>query len=143
MIEYVLDTDVLSELRRERLDALLETRIKANYDSCAIPAPVVDELQFRICRLTAVERRRMYQLWLETLIVEFPVIPLDGLCAQWHGRERARLVEMGKAPSLYDGLIASIAVVNELVLVTHNTADFSRFSGIRLDDWMGPRSSRK
>jgi tRNA(fMet)-specific endonuclease VapC len=62
-------------------------------------------------------------------------VPLDALCAQWHGRERARLTRTGQAPSLYDGLIASIAVVNELTLVTHNTADFSRFAGVALEDW--------
>jgi hypothetical protein len=64
-----------------------------------------------------------------------PVVPLDALCAQWHGRERARLSATGNPPALYDGLIASIAVVNELVLVTHNTADFRKYAGIRLEDW--------
>src|SRR5580765_4795945 len=105
MIEYVLDTNVLSELRRERPSARLEARIDANHKACAIPAPVIDELQFGISRLAAGERRQMYQRWLEALMAQFLVIPLDALCAQWHGRERARLAEMGKVPALYDGLI--------------------------------------
>jgi len=41
-----------------------------------------------------------------------------------------------RPPSLFDGLIASIAVVNELTLVTHNTADFERFDRIVLEDWL-------
>jgi tRNA(fMet)-specific endonuclease VapC len=78
----------------------------------------------------------MYQQWLEALMAGFPIIPLDGLCAQWHGRERARLAAVGRPPALFDGLIASIAVVNELTLITHNKADFVAFAGIRLDDWL-------
>jgi tRNA(fMet)-specific endonuclease VapC len=135
MIEYVLDTNVLSELMRERPNAGLEAKLTARRTTCAIPSPVIDELQFGVSRIGTGERQKMYQAWLEALMADFPVIPLDGLCAQWHGRERARLTGIGKPPSLYDGLIASIAAVNELVLVTHNTADFEGFSGITLQDW--------
>ena len=34
-----------------------------------------------------------------------------------------------------DMLIAAIALANELTLVTHNTAEFSRVPGLLLDDW--------
>jgi tRNA(fMet)-specific endonuclease VapC len=135
MIEYLLDTNALSELMRERPNPGLETRLTRHRRSCAIPAPVIDELQFGVSRMPPGERQQMYQQWLEALMLDFPIVPLDGLCAQWHGRERARLTTLGRPPPLYDGLIASIAVVNELVLVTHNTVDFERFDGIRLQDW--------
>jgi tRNA(fMet)-specific endonuclease VapC len=135
MIEYALDTNVLSELMRERPNAALEATLTEQRKACAIPAPVIDELQFGVSRIASAERQKMYQAWLETLMADFPIIPLDGFCAQWHGRERARLTTIGKPPSLFDGLIASIAVVNELVLVTHNTTDFEGFSGIKLQDW--------
>jgi tRNA(fMet)-specific endonuclease VapC len=135
MIGYLLDTNALSELMRERPNVALEKRLRQRRQSCAIPSPVIDELQFGVSRIANDERRSMYQLWLEALIREFPIVPFDALCAQWHGRERARLWRAGMPPALYDGLIASIAVVNELTLVTHNTADFSRFAGIALEDW--------
>ena len=135
MIEYLLDTNVLSELKRESPAAGLEAKVNTRRRACAIPAPVIDELQFGISRMASTQRRGMYQSWLEALMAAFPVVPLDALCAQWHGRERARLSATGNPPALYDGLIASIAVVNELVLVTHNTADFRKFAGIRLEDW--------
>jgi tRNA(fMet)-specific endonuclease VapC len=135
MIEYVLDTNAVSELMRERPNAAFEDALTRRWSSCAVPAPAVDELQFGISRFADRERQRLYQQWLDSLIADVPIIPLDAYCAQWHGRERARLMAAGKPPSLYDGLIASIAVVNELVLVTHNTADFESFSEIRLQDW--------
>jgi predicted nucleic acid-binding protein len=107
MIEYVLDTNTVPELMRGRPNASLES-----------PA-----------------RRAVHQAWLEQLLTSLVVIPLDSMCAQCHGRERARLARTGRPPSLFDGLIASIAVVNELTLVTHNTANFERFRGIVLEDW--------
>ena len=136
MIEYLLDTNTLSALMKERPIAALERRLAQRQRACAIPAPVVDELQFGVSRITHAERRSMYQQWLESLLADFPVVPLDALCAQWHGRERARLASIGRSAPLYDGLIAAIAVVNELTLVTHDTADFSRFAGISLEDWL-------
>jgi tRNA(fMet)-specific endonuclease VapC len=135
MIEYALDTNALSELMRDRPNAALEETLARRWSSCAVPAPVIDELQFGVSRITNLERQELYQQWLEALMADIPIIPWDALCAQWHGRERARLIAAGKPPSLYDGLIASIAVVNELILVTRNRADFEAFSGIELQDW--------
>lgn len=135
MIEYVLDTNVLSELMRERPNSGLETKLARSRKSCAIPAAVIDELQFGVSRMEGGERQALYQQWLEALMADFPLIPVDGLCAQWHGRERARLSTLGRPPSLFDGLIAAVAVVNELTLVTRNTEDFERFEGIKLENW--------
>jgi predicted nucleic acid-binding protein len=33
-------------------------------------------------------------------------------------------------------MIASVALVHDLTLVTHNTADFRFIPGLRLDDWL-------
>jgi len=135
MIEYLLDTNTVSELMRGRPNAALERRLARHWRSCALPAPVVDELQYGVSRIESPTRRAIYQEWFERLLTDIAVVPLDSMCAQWHGRERARLARTGRPPPLFDGLIASIAVVNELTLLTHNTADFARFEGIALEDW--------
>ena len=35
-------------------------------------------------------------------------------------------------------VIAAVALVHNLTLVTNNTADFQQISGVRLDDWLTP-----
>jgi tRNA(fMet)-specific endonuclease VapC len=35
-------------------------------------------------------------------------------------------------------LIAAIALANQLTLVTHNTAEFSRVPGLAIEDWQIP-----
>jgi tRNA(fMet)-specific endonuclease VapC len=35
-------------------------------------------------------------------------------------------------------MIASVALVHNLTLVTHNTADFTSIPGLQLEDWLTP-----
>jgi predicted nucleic acid-binding protein len=35
-------------------------------------------------------------------------------------------------------MIASVALVHDFTLVTHNTADLRFISGLRLEDWLTP-----
>ena len=44
----------------------------------------------------------------------------------------------GIAVPVPDLMIASVALVYDLTLVTHNTADFRNIPGLRLDDWLTP-----
>lgn len=49
---------------------------------------------------------------------------------------RAALSKKGAGPiGPNDMLIAAIALANDLTLVTHNTAEFSRVPGLSLEDW--------
>lgn len=64
-----------------------------------------------------------------------PILPYDEAAADWHARERARLVAAGRTPPLLDGQIAAVAAVNDLVLVTSNVRDFRGFDGLRIEDW--------
>ena len=63
------------------------------------------------------------------------ILPYDEQAAEWHAKERARLASLGQMPSFVDGQIAAIAKVNGLVLVTRNTSDFEKFSGLKLENW--------
>lgn len=48
---------------------------------------------------------------------------------------RAELESKGMPIGPYDTFIAAIALANDLTLVTHNTSEFSRVNGLRLEDW--------
>jgi len=63
------------------------------------------------------------------------VLPCDRRAAEWHARQRARLVNEGRTPPYLDGQIAAIAAVNGLTLVTHNVTDFAAFEGLTVEDW--------
>jgi tRNA(fMet)-specific endonuclease VapC len=72
---------------------------------------------------------------LETLFADFVSFPFDGGAARIFGDIRADLARKGTPIGPYDLQIAAIALANNCVLVTHNTGEFSRISGLKLEDW--------
>jgi tRNA(fMet)-specific endonuclease VapC len=66
------------------------------------------------------------------------LLSFDDTCALELGRLRGSLLRQGIAVSPLDLMIGSIALVHNLTLVTHNTADFRNIPGLRLDDWLTP-----
>ncbi|MDP1709482.1 MAG: PIN domain-containing protein, partial [Candidatus Komeilibacteria bacterium] len=65
-------------------------------------------------------------------------LPFDGNAAREFGEIRAYLARQGTPIGPYDLQIAAIAKVHDLILVTHNTREFSRVLGLRLEDWELP-----
>jgi tRNA(fMet)-specific endonuclease VapC len=76
--------------------------------------------------------------FINDLLRDFPVLDFDLHCAERFGQTKAGLSRQGIAVPVADLMIASIALVHNLTLVTHNTADFHRVPGLRLDDWLVP-----
>lgn len=65
----------------------------------------------------------------------FASLPFDDRAAEVYGRIRAELESAGTPIGPNDMLIAAIALANNLVVVTHNTREFSRVAGLQLEDW--------
>ena len=72
---------------------------------------------------------------LARLFNQFSTLPFDELSAKIAGRIRAQLAVLGTPIGPYDFQIAAIALANNLILVTHNTGEFSRVQGLRIEDW--------
>jgi tRNA(fMet)-specific endonuclease VapC len=63
-------------------------------------------------------------------------LDFDDDCAKEFGRMRADLLRRGVGVNPLDLLIGSVALVYDLTMVTHNTADFQQIPGLRLVDWL-------
>ncbi|MGD9066393.1 MAG: hypothetical protein PVH85_10610 [Desulfobacterales bacterium] len=63
------------------------------------------------------------------------ILPYGDQAAEWHAREHARLASLGQMPAFVDDQIAAIAKVNGIILVTPNTSDFKKYSGLKLENW--------
>ena len=72
------------------------------------------------------------------LLPDVIVREFDSDCAKEFGRNRGQLLQQGISVSRVDLLIASVALVHNLTLVTHNTADYRNIPGLRLEDWLTP-----
>jgi len=65
-------------------------------------------------------------------------LPFDDAAADFHSAIRHELETKGTPIGPHDIQIAAIALLHKLVLVTHNTAEFSRVPGLQLEDWEMP-----
>ena len=66
---------------------------------------------------------------------KFVSLHFDDKSAKLYGIIRANLEKKGTPIGPNDLLIASIAMANNLILVTHNTKEFLRIDGLLFEDW--------
>lgn len=132
---YLVDTNVISELRKKgranRGVLAFFSDVESENEAVFLSAITVGEIRRGV---ELIRRRGDHQQanrleqWLQELLKEFSdqVLPLDSEAGQVWGRLCAPNSE-----HTIDKQIAAIALVNGLVLVTRNVADFSR-TGIEL-----------
>ena len=133
---YLLDTNVVSEPLRPAPDEQVLERLKQHEAEIAIAAVVWHELLYGTYRLPLSAKRSVIAAFLNDVVaLSFPILPYDSQAALQHATERARLVGLGQTPPFADGQIAAIAQVNNLILVTANTSDFSMFQELRVENW--------
>ena len=131
-MSYLLDTNVCIEFLRGRkpgIAARLTVLKRADVLLCAI---VKAELYFGARR--SAEPIQSLAL-VRQFAANFESLPFDDGAAEIYGRLRADLAREGNLIGPNDLLIASIALARRAVLVTHNTAEFSRVPDLSIEDW--------
>jgi tRNA(fMet)-specific endonuclease VapC len=71
----------------------------------------------------------------ERFLQPYATLPFDDRAAAVYGEIRAHLEQAGTPIGPLDMQIAAIALAHDLILVTHNTGEFSRVSGLMVEDW--------
>ncbi len=127
---YLLDTNVLSEVRKRRPHRAVLSWIRAASDqSLHVSAITLGEIQagIEITRSQDAAKAAELETWLDQVARTFNVLPADAPVFRcW-----ARLVHGKPDHHLEDALIAATAVVHGLAVVTRNVGDFKPF-GVKL-----------
>jgi tRNA(fMet)-specific endonuclease VapC len=132
-MNFLLDTDICSAHMRR--PAKLTHRFIQYTGQIAISTVTLAELYAGAYKHSQV--KRLLGL-IADLLQEVQVIDFDAVCAEKFGQVRGTLLQQGISVPTTDLMIASAALVHNLTLVTHNTADFQHIHGLRLDDWLTP-----
>lgn len=66
------------------------------------------------------------------------LLDFDESCAEEFGKLRGWLKRHGGPRNPVDLMIAAVALVYDLSLVTHNTQHFQNIPRLRLEDWLTP-----
>jgi tRNA(fMet)-specific endonuclease VapC len=131
-MKYLLDTNTCIRYLNGRSPSVfqkLNTLPEGDVYMCSV---VKLELRYGALRSDAVEKTLAQQ---EKFLDRFVSLPFDD-AAHFHAAQiRADLARAGTPIGPYDLLIAAIALANDLMLVTHNTREFNRVSGLQIEDW--------
>lgn len=132
---YLLDTNTCIYAIK-RVPEVLRRLRAASPDDFAISAITVAELRFGAAKSSRpVETRRSVDAFLKP----FEVLPFGSEAADEYASVRLALEKAGKPIGERDLLIAATAKASGLVVVTHNTREYSRVPGLEVEDWHGGR----
>jgi tRNA(fMet)-specific endonuclease VapC len=130
-MKYLLDTNVCIKYLNE--DLIIRQKLEnTDLEAIAVCSVVKLELFYGAMRSDNPD-----QVWakVKRFLEVFISLPFDDISALNAGRIRAQLANAGTPIGYNDLLIASIALSHDLILVTHNTKEFVRVEGLKIEDW--------
>jgi len=129
---YLLDTNVVSELRRVRPHgAVLAWLRDADDADLHLSAVTIGELQagVELTRAQDVAKAAEIEAWVDQVAASYNVLPMDVRTFRcW-----ARLMHGRSDDLIEDAMIGATAIVHNLIVVTRNLRDFAPF-GVRTLD---------
>lgn len=131
-MKYLLDTNACIRYLNGRAPQLVRRLSSTARQDVAVSAVTTAELFYGSAKSQHPERSRQKQV---TFLSQFITLSFDESLADTYGSIRAFLEKRGTPISHPDLQIASTALIHDLTLVTHNTREFSRVAGLRLEDW--------
>ena len=129
-MQFLLDTNAFIALLRNSSAHLVRRVHQERPGEIGLSAVVAHELFFG-----AFKSQRAVESVAIVDALRFAVLAFDRDDARRAGQIRAWLGARGTAIGPYDVLIAGQAAARDLTLVTHNTREFRRVPGLRVEDW--------
>ena len=125
MNQYLLDTNVISELRKTRPHGAVMAWISAMEEArLFVSAVTLGELQVGIERTRRQDPLKASELerWVDRVPAVYRVLPMDIACF----REWGRIMDKKPPELLQDAMIAATARVHRLIVATRNERDFKQ-----------------
>jgi len=123
---YLLDTNIISELRRPKPHgAVLQWYKNIAEDDLFISAVTIGEIQsgIELTRTQDKKKAETLEQWLQSISNIHNVLPMTGSTFRlW-----AKLMHSQTNTVSEDAMIAATAIEKDLIVVTRNTKDFKRF----------------
>jgi predicted nucleic acid-binding protein len=141
-VSYLIDTNVLSELRRKRPEpSVVAWFAERPRQALFLSVLTLGEIRKGIERMSDAVRQQALLDWLEVELPQYfrgRVLSVDAITADRWGR---LLGSAARPLPAVDSLLAATALQHDLTVVTRNTADFEGL-GVRLvNPWQGSSAS--
>ncbi len=132
-MRWMLDTDTCIALIKQRPDSVLKKLRGKATGQVGISSITLGELAFGASKSS---RSQESHAALSEFLLPLEVAEFNETAAMHYGEVRADLDREGRPIGPLDTLIAAHALAIEVTLVTHNTREFKRVDGLRLEDWL-------
>lgn len=129
---YLLDTNVCIHLLNEADPRILHQFQRHSPADIALCSIVKAELLYGAQRSARVDANLQR---LKFFFSPLQSLPFDDDCAEHYAMIRSDLAAQGKPIGPNDLFVAAIARAHNATLVTHNTDEFGRVAGLRMNDW--------
>ena len=129
---YLLDTNICIYAITGKYPKIAEKLLAIHPDEIKVSTVTVMELEYGAAKSNWSERSREA---IKAFLASFDILPFSDTDAAVCGQLRSELAVLGTPIGAYDIMIAAQGVSRGLTVVTHNTGEFQRVSGIRLEDW--------
>jgi toxin FitB len=137
-MSYILDTCVLSQLRKKIPTNVKDWFESKDQDSFFISVVAIAELWDGIERLENAKKRKDLEDWffgdVQTRFKD-RILPVNDTVALKWGTMNSALKRKGFIVGVQDLYIAATAAVNNLALVTLNTKDFENLDLVLINPW--------
>lgn len=124
---YLLDTNVVSELRKPRPHGAVVAWLQSTAEAdLYLSAVTLGEIQagIELTREQDATKASEIEAWADLVAASYSVLPMDGETF----RAWARLMHRKSDTFYEDAMIAATAVVHQLTVVTRNVGDFADFN---------------
>ena len=131
-MRYLLDTNPCIRYLNGESEPLRQRLEGTDHGSIAVCSVVKAELFYGAMKsrnpVRVLERQQCF-------LARYSSVPFDDTAALRYGAIRAELERAGTPIGANDLMIAAIAAANDLILVSHNTREFNRITGLMIEDW--------
>lgn len=131
-MKFLLDTNAWIKILNKQACSIKDKFSMTHPSDIVLCSVVKSELYFGAYK--SVHRTENLKL-LNELFMQFNSLYFNDKAAEICGNIRAHLAKLGTPIGPYDLQIAGIALANNIILVTHNTKEFSRITDLRIEDW--------
>lgn len=129
----LIDTSVFIDHERGRLD--LGALVSGREEEAFVSVVTGSELLHGVHRASDPAVRARRSAFVEAILSEFTLLPVDILVARTHARLRAELLEARRPVGAHDLWLAATCVGRGLTLATGNARDFAQVPGLEMEVW--------
>jgi tRNA(fMet)-specific endonuclease VapC len=131
-MKWMLDTNICIDIIKERPRSVLDRFKDHSVGDIGVSVVTLAELEYGV---SASSRPAKNREALDQFVSPLEVASFDRDATAAYGRLRAALEKKGQMIGSMDLLIAAHAVSLDVRLVTHNSREFGRVPGLKIEDW--------